>query len=388
MALIFIFGMILERFFKEIKLPALLGTIIAGILLGPHVLNLIDTKILDISPDLRQIALIVILMRAGLSLNLKELKKVGRPAILMCFVPACFEILAVSIIAPKILGITVIEAAILGCVVAAVSPAVIVPSMIKLIYSRYGVDKSIPQIVMAGSSVDGIFIIVLFGVFMSLAGGESISIIQIISIPISVCVGATIGILTGWSLSKIMKKIDIRDTAKVLAILSISFLFIALENKVKNIIPFSGLLAVMTMGMGLLYFSPEIAKNMSLKFSKIWVVAEILLFVLVGASVDLSYILSSGSTIIILIIIAVVFRMLGVFISLLKTDLNIKEKFFCMVSYTPKATVQAAIGGIPLARGIASGNMIMAASVVSILVMAPIGEIGIKALYKKCLKKS
>ncbi len=380
--------MILERFFKEIKLPALLGTIIAGILLGPHVLNLIDTKILDISPDLRQIALIVILMRAGLSLNLKELKKVGRPAILMCFVPACFEILAVSIIAPKILGITVIEAAILGCVVAAVSPAVIVPSMIKLIYSRYGVDKSIPQIVMAGSSVDGIFIIVLFGVFMSLAGGESISIIQIISIPISVCVGATIGILTGWSLSKIMKKIDIRDTAKVLAILSISFLFIALENKVKNIIPFSGLLAVMTMGMGLLYFSPEIAKNMSLKFSKIWVVAEILLFVLVGASVDLSYILSSGSTIIILIIIAVVFRMLGVFISLLKTDLNIKEKFFCMVSYTPKATVQAAIGGIPLARGIASGNMIMAASVVSILVMAPIGEIGIKALYKKCLKKS
>lgn len=385
LALIFLVGMLLGSVFSKLKLPSLLGMLLTGIIMGPHALNVIDGAIMGISADLRQLALVIILTRAGLSLDIVDLKRLGRPALLMCFVPACFEIAAMVFFAPKILGITVLEAAIMGCVVAAVSPAVIVPRMIKLMEAGYGTDKSIPQLIMAGAAVDDVLVIVLFTSFTSLATGGSLSPIRFVEIPVSILLGILVGAFVGWLLHLIFKKIHIRDSAKVLIVLSVSFLLVAIEKRFENIIPFSSLLAVMAVGIATLRFYPVLARRLSAKFSKLWVAAEILLFVLVGATVDIRLAIAAGGKVIGLLFIVMAFRMVGVFVSLLRTKLNQKERLFCMIAYIPKATVQAAIGGIPLAMGLSSGNIVLTVAVLSILITAPLGAFGVDLTYQKWL---
>lgn len=387
LAIIFLTGMMLGSLFTRLKLPALLGMLLTGILLGPYVLNLIDGSILSISADLRQLALVIILTRAGLSLNLDDLRKVGRPAMLMCFVPACFEIGGMVLLAPRILGISVLEAAIMGSVVAAVSPAVIVPRMIKLIETGYGTDKSIPQLIMAGASVDDVFVIVLFTSFTSLAGGGSITPFRFAEIPISIILGVVMGLLLGWLISLYFRKVHVRDSAKVIILLSQAFLLVAVEKRLEHVVPFSGLLAVMAVGIAMLRFYPVLARRLSVKFSKLWVAAEILLFVLVGATVDPGYAVAAGASAAVLLLLVLLFRMAGVFVCLLRTNLNRKERIFCMAAYVPKATVQAAIGGIPLAMGLPCGNIVLTVAVLSILITAPLGAFGVDLLYEKCLNR-
>lgn len=373
--------------FQKIKLPPLLGMIITGIVLGPYALNLIDQSVLSISSDLRQIALIIILTRAGLNLDINSLKKVGRPAILMCFLPACFEIIGMVLLAPPLLGISILDALIMGTVVAAVSPAVIVPKMLKLIETGYGKDKSIPQMIMAGASVDDVFVIVLFTSFTGLAQGESFSPISLIQVPISIILGLGLGILIGIILGFFFKKVHMRDSIKVIIILSISFLLVTLENSLKGIVPISGLIAIMSIGISLQKIRSDASKRISTKFSKLWVAAELMLFVLVGATVDIKYAFSAGIMAILLIFGVLVFRMIGVLICLIKTKLNKKERIFCMIAYCPKATVQAAIGSIPLTMGLSCGNIVLTVAVLSILITAPLGAFFIELLYKKLLKK-
>lgn len=387
LALIFLCGLLLGSIFQKIKLPPLLGMIITGIILGPHTLNLIDQSVLSISSDLRQIALIIILTRAGFNLDINSLKKVGRPAILMCFVPACFEIIGMVLLAPPLLGISILDALIMGTVVAAVSPAVIVPKMLKLIETGYGKDKSIPQMIMAGASVDDVFVIVLFTSFTGLAQGESFSPISLIQVPISIILGIGLGILIGILLGFFFKKVHMRDSIKVIIILSISFLLVTLENSLKGIVPISGLIAIMSIGISLQKIRSDASKRISTKFSKLWVAAELMLFVLVGATVDIKYAFSAGIMAIVLIFGVLVFRMIGVLICLIKTKLNKKERLFCMISYCPKATVQAAIGSIPLTMGLSCGNIVLTVAVLSILITAPLGAFFIELLYKKLLKK-
>ena len=381
LALIFLLGMASGGIFKRIKLPNLLGMLLTGIILGPYVLNLIDNSILDISSDLRKIALIIILTRAGLSLDINDLKKVGRPAVLMCFIPATFEIIGMIVLAPKLLGVSILEAAVMGAVVGAVSPAIIVPKMLKLMEEGYGTEKSIPQMLLAGTSIDDIFVIVMFTVFTGLAQGNSISAISFLQIPVSIILGAVIGIC----LAVFFKKIHMRDSAKGVLLLSISFLMISLETALEGIVPFSGLLAVMSIGIFLQIKYRVVARRLSIKYSKLWVGAEILLFVLVGATVDISYAFKAGIGAVILIFGVLLFRMVGVFFCLIKTNLTIKERLFCMIGYIPKATVQAAIGGVPLAMGMASGQLILTLAVLAILITAPLGAFGIDVTYKKLL---
>lgn len=387
LALIFLCGLLLGSIFQKIKLPPLLGMIITGIILGPHTLNLIDQSVLSISSDLRQIALIIILTRAGLNLDINSLKKVGRPAILMCFLPACFEIIGMVLLAPLLLGISILDALIMGTVVAAVSPAVIVPKMLKLIETGYGKDKSIPQMIMAGASVDDVFVIVLFTSFTGLAQGESFSPISLIQVPISIILGIGLGILIGILLGFFFKKVHMRDSIKVIIILSISFLLVTLENSLKGIVPISGLIAIMSIGISLQKIRSDASKRISTKFSKLWVAAELMLFVLVGATVDIKYAFSAGIMAILLIFGVLVFRMIGVLICLIKTKLNKKERIFCMIAYCPKATVQAAIGYIPLTMGLSCGNIVLTFAVLSILITAPLGAFFIELLYKRLLKK-
>ncbi|MCI5655912.1 MAG: cation:proton antiporter [Candidatus Pseudoruminococcus sp.] len=387
LALIFLCGLLLGSIFQKIKLPPLLGMIITGIILGPYALNLIDQSVLSISSDLRQIALIIILTRAGLNLDINSLKKVGRPAILMCFVPACFEIIGMVLLAPTLLGISILDALIMGTVVAAVSPAVIVPKMLKLIETGYGKDKSIPQMIMAGASVDDVFVIVLFTSFTGLAQGESFSPISLIQVPISIILGIGLGILIGIILGFFFKKVHMRDSIKVIIILSISFLLVTLENSLKGIVPISGLIAIMGIGISLQKIRSDASKRISIKFSKLWVAAELMLFVLVGATVDIKYAFSAGIMAILLIFGVLVFRMIGVLICLIKTKLNKKERIFCMIAYCPKATVQAAIGSIPLTMGLSCGNIVLTVAVLSILITAPLGAFFIELLYKRLLKK-
>ena len=387
LALIFLCGLLLGSIFQKIKLPPLLGMIITGIILGPYALNLIDQSVLSISSDLRQIALIIILTRAGLNLDINSLKKVGRPAILMCFLPACFEIIGMVLLAPPLLGISILDALIMGTVVAAVSPAVIVPKMLKLIETGYGKDKSIPQMIMAGASVDDVFVIVLFTSFTVLAQGESFSPISLIQVPISIILGIGLGILIGIILGFFFKKVHMRDSIKVIIILSISFLLVTLENSLKGIVPISGLIAIMSIGISLQKIRSDASKRISTKFSKLWVAAELMLFVLVGATVDIKYAFSAGIMAIVLIFGVLVFRMIGVLICLIKTKLNKKERLFCMIAYCPKATVQAAIGSIPLTMGLSCGNIVLTVAVLSILITAPLGAFFIELLYKKLLKK-
>jgi NhaP-type Na+/H+ or K+/H+ antiporter len=388
LALILIIGFALSGVFQKLKLPGLLGMLITGILLGPYVLGLIDGEILNISSELRQIALIVILTRAGLALDIKDLKKVGRPAILMCFVPATCEILAIMVLAPLFLGISYIEAAIMGTVLAAVSPAVIVPRMLRLMEGGYGKEKSIPQLIMAGASVDDIYVIILFTSFLSMYQGEGFDAKSLIHVPIAIVSGLVVGVIGGIILLKLFKKIHMRDTVKILVILSMAFLFVSAETFIQGYFPMSGLLAVMALGGTLLKGYEVLAKRLSGKFSKIWVGAEMLLFVLVGAAVDISYVGSVGLAAVLLIVCALIFRIAGVFLCLLKTNLSVKERLFCAIAYLPKATVQAAIGAIPLASGVKAGDTILAVAVLAIMITAPLGAIGVDVSYKKWLHRT
>lgn len=387
LAYIFLLGLILGSMVNKLKLPSLIGMIITGILLGPYTFNLLDQSILGISSDLRRLALVIILTRAGLSLNISDLKKVGRPAILMCFVPACLEILGVILIAPKLFNVTILEAAIMGSVLAAVSPAVIVPRMIKLIEEGYGKENSIPQMILAGASVDDVFVIVLFTAFTSLAGGERVSALEFAQIPISIILGILVGIATGIVLVKYFKAFHMRDSVKILIILSVSFLLLELETRLEGIVPMSGLLAIMSMGITMKQIYGDLAIRISNKYNKLWVAAEVILFVLVGATVDLNYVKVAGIIAAIVVVGAMIFRMVGVFICMLGTKLNKRERLFCMFAYTPKATVQAAIGGIPLAMGLACGEKVLTLAVLSILITAPFGAICIDRSYKKLLSE-
>ncbi len=387
LALIFLLGMILGSLFKKLKLPALLGMLLTGILLGPNFLNLLDSSILNISADLRQIALIIILTRAGLNLDIQDLKKVGRPAFFMCFIPATLEIIGMIILASYLFKLSFLDSAILGTVIAAVSPAVIVPKMLKLMEEGYGKKNSIPQLIMAGASVDDIFVIVLFTVFTGLATTGALSFAEFIKIPTSIILGLLAGAILGKILALFFEKIHLRDSNKVIILLSIAFLLVTLEKSITGVIGFSGLLAIMAMGGTIKKFRKEVAIRLSNKFSKLWIASELILFVLVGASVNINYLSSTGILAIILILGVLIFRMFGVFISLLGTPLDRKERLFSMIAYCPKATVQAAIGSIPLAMGLPCGELILSIAVLSILITAPLASFAIDLTYKKLLTK-
>lgn len=386
-ALILLVGMFMGWLCKKIKLPGLLGMLFTGIILGPYVLNFIDDSILSISADLRKIALIIILTRAGLSLDIKDLKKVGRPAVLMCFVPACFEMAGMILLAPRILGISTLDAAIMGAVVAAVSPAVVVPKMIKLMEEGYGVKQGIPQLILAGASVDDVFVIVMFTAFTGLAQGEAVSLKSFVNVPLSVITGILVGLAAGYLLAKFFEKVHIRDTSKVMILLSVSFILVTAEDYAADMIPFASLIGVMSAGISLQKKREVVAKRLSSKFNKLWVVSEIMLFVLVGAAVDIQYAVKAGIAPVFLIFSVLIFRMAGVFICLLKTKLNIKERAFCMLAYMPKATVQAAIGGLPLAMGLSCGNIVLSVAVIAILITAPLGAFCIDMTYKRFLQR-
>ena len=386
-ALIFLCGLMLGGIFKKLHLPPLLGMIITGIALGPHALSLIDSSIMSISSDLRQIALVIILTRAGLSLDISDLKRVGRPAVLMCFVPAVFEIVGTALIAPRVFGISTVEAALMGSTIAAVSPAVIVPRMIKLMDEGYGVKNSIPQLILAGASVDDVFVIVVFTSLCALAGGGTAGASDFIQIPVSILTGVILGALSGLALVLFFKKLHMRDSVKILIILSVSFLMLELQQRLSGIVPVSGLLAIMSMGIALNKKYRPLSVRLSSKYSKLWVGAEIMLFVLVGAEVDLKYAAAAGAAAVIVVLGALVFRMAGVFICMIKTKLSFKERLFCMIAYTPKATVQAAIGALPLSMGLACGHTVLTAAVLSILITAPLGAVCIDSLYRRLLNK-
>ena len=387
LTLIFLSGIVLGSIFNRLKLPQLLGMLLTGIILGPYLLNLLDPKILSISTDLRQIALIIILTRAGLNLDINDLKKVGRPAVLMCFVPATFEILGMIIFAPKFLGLGLLDSAILGTVIAAVSPAVVVPKMLKLMEDGYGTEEGIPQLIMAGASVDDVFVIVLFTSFIGLASNGTFSALNLIKIPTSIFFGISVGFLCAILLIYFFKKVHIRDSMKVIIILNISFLLVTFEHSLTGIIGFSGLLAIMSMGTGIQEKNSILAKRLSSKYSKLWIAAEVMLFVLVGATVNIKYALGASIPAILLIMTVIIFRMVGVFLCLLGTSLSYKERLFCMIAYCPKATVQAAIGSIPLSMGLSSGNIILTVAVLSILITAPLGAFAIDFSYKKLLNR-
>ena len=386
-SLILILGMFMGWICQKIKLPSLLGMLITGIVLGPYVLNLLDDSILGISAELRKIALIIILTRAGLGLDLSGLKKIGRPAVLMCFVPASFELIGMILLAPKLMGLTVLEAAIMGAVLAAVSPAVVVPRMVKLMDEGYVVNEGIPQLILAGASVDDVYVIVLFSTFVGMMQGEGASILKFVNIPISIFLGIAIGLLIGVLLAYFFKKMHIRDTSKVLIILSISFLLVVMEDKLSTPITFSALIAIMFIGIGLQKKRETVAKRLSVKYGKLWVAAEVFLFVLVGATVNIGYLGKVGVKALIVIIGALVFRMFGVFVCLLGTSLKRKERLFTMLAYTPKATVQAAIGGIPLALGFTCGDLVLTVAVLAIVLTAPLGAFAIDLSYKKLLNR-
>ena len=387
-ALILIVGMSMGWICRKIKLPSLLGMLLTGIVLGPYVLNLIDAGILNISAELRKIALIIILTRAGLGLDISGLKKIGRPAIMMCFVPASFELLGMLLLAPRLLGMSILEAAIMGSVLAAVSPAVVVPRMVKLTEEGYGTKKGIPQLILAGASVDDVYVIVLFSTFTGIMQGNGVSVMSFVNIPISIFLGIVIGLLTGFLLAKFFERAHIRDTAKVLIILSISFLLVTAEDKMTTAITFSALISVMFIGIGLQKYREPVAKRLSAKYGKLWVGAEVFLFVLVGAAVNINYLKNVGLSALVVIIGALVFRMLGVFVCLPGTKLNKKERLFTMMAYTPKATVQAAIGGIPLAMGFSCGETVLTVAVLAIVITAPLGAFVIDASYQKLLDRN
>ena len=386
LALIIGLGLLVSTLFKFINLPTLIGMIIVGIILGPCVLNVLDPKLLSISSEIREVALIIILIRAGLNLDINELRKVGRSAILMCFIPAVFEIAAISILGPYLLGISFIESLLIGSIVAAVSPAVVVPRMLKLKETGYGNNKSIPEMIMASASIDDVIVIVFFTVFLSLNQTGTFDSATLLRIPTSIILGILVGILLGLILMFIYNKFHIRDTIKVIIILIVGFCMVSIEDLFVGIIGFSGLLAIMSIGATINIKKQKLSYRLSNKFSKIWIVAEILLFTFVGSSVDITYILSAGFDSIVLIILCTSVRFFSVFICLIKTKLNAKEKIFVALSYIPKATVQAAIGSIPLNVGLSIGNIALVVAILSILITAPIGALLIDKTYTKLLQ--
>ncbi|MGO1580870.1 MAG: cation:proton antiporter [Peptoniphilaceae bacterium] len=384
-AIILLGGIFASRLFKFFKLPGLIGMILVGIAFSPNAFNLLDNSILSISPEIRRIALVIILARAGLSLDIEDLKEIGRPAVLMSFLPASLEIMGTILIAPRLFNITVLDAAIIGSVIAAVSPAVIVPRMIELMEKKYGNKNKIPQLILAGSSVDDVFVIVIFTSLISLEATGKFALSNLFQIPISIFLGIILGLLVGILMDIFFRKIKLNSNSKLLIILSISFLLLEIETSLKGIIPISGLLAIMSMGITLKGKDEVLAKDLAKNFNHLWQGAEIFLFVLVGATVDLSYAISAGLMGLILVLGAMVFRMIGVRLSLIKTRLEKKEKIFCMLAYTPKATVQAAIGSIPLSMGLKSGQLVLTIAVLSILITAPFGAICVDNLYNKLL---
>lgn len=387
-ALILLVGMSMGWICRKIKLPGLLGMLITGIVLGPYVLNMLDIKLLGISADLRKIALIIILTRAGLGLDLTSLKKIGRPAVLMCFVPATFELAGMLLLAPRLMGMSLLEAAVMGAVLAAVSPAVVVPRMVKLMEEGYGVKEGIPQLILAGASVDDVYVIVLFSTFSGMMQGEGASVIRFVNIPVSIILGMIIGLTIGILLAFYFQKVHIRDTAKVLIILGISFLLAAAEDSLTTPVTFSALIAIMFIGVGLQRKREAVAKRLAVKYGKLWVAAEVFLFVLVGATVNIGYLGRVGVRALLMIAGALLFRMAGVWVCLLGTGLKRGEKVFTMLAYTPKATVQAAIGGIPLALGFACGDTVLTVAVLAIVLTAPLGAFAIDLSYRKLLTKS
>ena len=393
LSLIFLVGLAMASICKSIKLPRIIGMLITGLVLGPYVLNLLDSSILGISADLRQLALIIILIKAGLSLNISDLRKIGRPAILMSFLPAVFEIAACVVFAPPLLGVTRLEAAIIGAVLGAVSPAVVVPKMVSLIETRYGTDKNIPQLILAGASLDDVFVIVLFSTFIGMAQGGTAKFMDFVNIPISIILGILLGAFVGWALAKFFETAYthghcVRNSIKVIILLGVAFLLMAVETLLEGVISVSGLLAVMSMACVLQTKSvSEVSKRLSEKYGKLWLAAEVILFVLVGAAVDIRYTLEAGAVAIFLILAVLVFRSVGVWLCLIGTPLNFKEKLFCVIAYLPKATVQAAIGSVPLALGLPCGNMVLSVAVLSIILTAPLGALGMDVTYRRFLKK-
>ena len=391
LALIFLAGLALASICQRLKLPRIIGMLAVGILLGPYVLDLFDASILGISADLRQMALVIILVKAGLSLNLEDLKKVGRPAILMSFLPALFEILAFVLLAPFVLHINRIEAAVMGAVLGAVSPAVVVPRMVQLMEEGYGTNKSIPQMILAGASLDDVFVIVLFRSFVWMAQGNGAQIMEFVNIPISIVLGILLGAAVGYALAwflewNYVRQGQIRNSIKVIIVLSISFLLLAAELWLADIVAVSGLLAIMSMALTFAMRSnPKVTGRLQEKFGKLWLAAEVILFVLVGAAVDIRYTLQAGVGAALMIMIGLIFRCVGVWLCMLGTNLNRKERLYCVIAYLPKATVQAAIGSVPLALGLSCGNIILSVAVLSILITAPLGAIGMDLSYRKLL---
>ncbi|MDE5753091.1 MAG: cation:proton antiporter [Oscillospiraceae bacterium] len=382
-SIIFLLGLAAGWICQKIRFPALFGMLLAGILIGSYGLDLIDDSILGISAEIRKIALIIILLRAGITLNPEDLKKIGRPAVLLCFLPACFEILGMLLVAPLLLDISALDSAIMGAVISAVSPAIIVPRMIHLIHEKYGTKKGIPQLILAGASVDDVFVIVMFDVFTGIAQGSQVSAITFINIPMSILFGIAVGFMAGKLLHRFFQCINSKGIIKIMILLSVSFIFTAIEDK--GVIPFSALIAVMVMGIS--GKENNASQQISAGLNQLWSVAEIFLFVLVGASVNIHCASEYGFRAVLLIFAVLVFRMAGVLLCLVRTNLSRKERLFCMIAYLPKATVQAAIGGIPLAMGLDCGNMVLTVSVLAILITAPLGAFGIDLSYRKILSR-
>lgn len=392
LALIFLVGLSAAALCRVLRLPRIIGMLLTGALLGPYALNLLDPLILEASADLRQMALIIILLKAGLSLDLSDLKKVGRPAILMSCVPASCELLAFVLFAPLFLGINRIEAAVMGAVLAAVSPAVVVPRMVQLMDRRWGTAKGIPQMIMAGASCDDIYVIVLFSTFVGMAQGGGARWQDFAAIPVSIVLGILVGVAVGLVLALFFetayaRRHYVRNSMKVIIVLGVSFLLVAMENWLKGYIPMSGLLAVVSMACTLKCKSTAfVSKRLSEKFGKLWLAAEVILFVLVGAAVDIRYTLAAGLSALAMIAVAQIFRAFGVFLCMLGTNLNRKERLFCMIAYTPKATVQAAIGSVPLSLGLPCGQIVLSVAVLAILITAPLGALGMDSTYQRLLE--
>ncbi len=393
LAFIFLAGLAMAGICRKFGLPRIIGMLFTGILLGPNVLNLLDSSILLISPQLRQMALIIILLKAGLSLNLSDLRQVGRPAVMMAFVPASFELLAFVLCGPFILGISHIEAALMGAVLAAVSPAVVIPRMVQMMDEKYGTNKSIPQMIMAGASCDDIFVIVLFSTFLGMAQGGSARAADFLNIPVSIVLGILMGAGFGYGLSLFFerayeKKCCIRNSMKTVIVLGMSFFLMSIETWLQDMVSVSGLLAVVSMACVIKIKSvPIVSRRLSEKFGKLWIAAEVMLFVLVGAAGDVRYTLDAGAAAVLMIAIALIFRAAGVCLCLAGTKLNRKERLFSVIAYLPKATVQAAIGSVPLAAGLACGQLVLSVAVLSILITAPLGAVGMDLTYKRCLEK-
>lgn len=391
LALVFLVGLSVAALCERLRLPRIIGMLITGIVLGPYVLDLFDPSILNISSELRQMALIIILIKAGLSLNLADLRRVGRPAILMSFLPACFEIGAFVLIAPAMLPVTRLDAAIMGAVLGAVSPAVVVPRMVDLMEKHLGTNKNIPQLIMAGASLDDVFVIVLFTSFCGMAQGNGINLRSFADVPISIILGILLGMVTGFLMGRLFEILHrrertVRNSYKTILVLGMAFLMMAFETWLDGTVSVSGLLAVMSMACAMkMNCDPSVGEDLAKKFGKLWLAAEVILFVLVGAAVDIRYTLEAGIMAVLAIVIALVFRFVGVWLCLIGTDLNRKEKLFCVISYLPKATVQAAIGSVPLALGLPCGKIVLSVAVLSILLTAPLGAIGMDATKNRLL---